>query len=204
MSGHVGERRNRHVALVTEDFRLYHRLVPFLESCGLRILGLRPSDEVPSSVQVLLGGPLEDPRSIAIRDDDEATLLAVYTAIDRRPGADGYRRVVFGVDPGKVIGLAVLADEDCLLVGESRSVEDAVARVVAWASGLVATRWEVHVGDGSPLEGRALVAELRERLPQAEVRLVREHDTTPFSPVSGSRHTDAAWHIAMRRPEDRP
>lgn len=204
MSGFPGERRNRPVALVTEDFRLYHRLVPFLESAGLPVLVLRPGEEVPASVQALLGGPPDDPRSIALRDDDEATLLAVYTALDRRPGADGYRRVVFGLDPGKVIGLAVLADEDCLLVGEAHSVEAAVARVVAWASGLAARHWEVHVGDGSPTEGRALVATLRDRLPQAEVALVREHDTTPFSHVSGSRHTDAAWHIAMRRPEDRP
>jgi len=44
MTGHRGARANRSVALVTDDFRLYHRLVPVLESQGLRVLGLRPGE----------------------------------------------------------------------------------------------------------------------------------------------------------------
>jgi hypothetical protein len=188
------------VALVTDDFRLYHRLVPFLESHGIQVLGLRPADPVPNSVQVLLGGPPDDERSLPLHDDLEATLLSAYRRLDRKPGRDGYRRVVLGVDPGKVIGLAVVADGHWLLVGESLSVEDAVQRLATWCSGLAASDLHIHIGAGAPRVGRDLLARLARRLPEATVSLVREEATTPGSPVTGSRHTDAAVHIALREP----
>lgn len=200
MTGFPGERRNRTVALVTDDFVLYHRLAPYLESYGIKVLGLRPGETVPASVKVLLGGPPDDARSVALRDDAEATLLAVLAALDRRPRRGDYQRVVFGVDPGQVIGLAVLADGEALFVAEARSPDDAARRVAAWSSGLSAKTWEVHVGDGSPAVGRQLVAKFREALPHAAVHLVHEGDTTPWSAATGSRHADAAIHIALREP----
>ncbi|HJQ93317.1 MAG TPA: hypothetical protein VJ874_03410, partial [Candidatus Thermoplasmatota archaeon] len=151
MTGHLGSRRNLHVALVTDDFRLYHQLAPYLESNHIRVLGLKPGEEAPASVKVLLGGPEGDPRTVALREDREATLLALYSALDERPTArGGYQRIVFGLDPGQVIGLAVLADGAWLHVAEVRSPAEAVDRIAAWATGLSAERWEVHVGDGHP------------------------------------------------------
>ncbi|MCA1819678.1 MAG: hypothetical protein LC620_06485, partial [Halobacteriales archaeon] len=192
-------RKNRAVALVTEDFRIYHKLVPFLESQGLRVLGLRPGEPVPASVLCLIGGPPEDPRSVPIRADADAVLLSAYCRLDT---ATGYKRVIFGLDPGKVIGLAVVADGEWLLVAEAMSVPEAVDRIAAWAGGLAARTWEAHVGAGAPEVGRALLASLRARLPNASCSLVPEEDTTPGSSVTGSRHTDAAVHIALRRPTD--
>lgn len=201
MTGHLGSRRNLDVALVTDDFRLYHQLAPYLESHRIRVLGLKPGEEAPKSVKVLLGGPADDPRTVPLREDREATLLALYSALDERPTAKGgYQRIVFGVDPGQVIGLAVLADGASLHVAEVRSPEEAVDRIAAWATGLSAKRWEVHVGDGHPASGRGLLPAVKARLPQARVLLVPEEKTTPFRPVTGSRHTDAAIHIAMRDP----
>lgn len=197
MTGPMGSRRNRSVALVTEDFRVYHRLVPFLESHGLRVLGLRPGEVVPASVQCLIGGPPEDPRSVPLRTDPDAVLLSAYCRLDTE---NGYRRIVFGLDPGKVIGLAVVADGEWLLVAEAMSVPEAVDRVATWWSGLAARSWEVHVGSGARAVGQALLGALRARLPAASCSLVPEEDTTPGSPVTGSRHTDAAVHIALRRP----
>jgi hypothetical protein len=200
VTGHFGERRNRQVALVTDDFRVYHRLVPYLESQGLRVLVLKPGDPVPASVRVLLGGPPGDPRSVPLREGPEATILAAYTHLDRKPGEKGYRKVTFGVDPGKVIGLAVVADGYWVLVGEERSVPAAVERLSAWAGGLEAGSWAVHIGAGAPAVGRLLAAAIRERLPDLPIHVVREEATTPGSHVTGSRHTDAAVHIALRAP----
>ena len=201
MTGHPGARRNLDVALVTDDFRVYHELAPYLESKGIRVLGLTPSEEVPRSVRVLLGGPADDARSVPLRPDREATLLAIYARLDERPTARaGYQRVVFGVDPGHVIGLAVLADGHWLHVAEARSPEEAVARVASWATGLTAQTWRVHVGDGHPKQSRGLVPAFRKALPQARVQLVPEEKTSPFRPVTESRHTDAAILVAQREP----
>lgn len=186
---------------MTDDFRLYHDLAPFLEGFGIRVLGLKPGEEVPAAVKVLVGGPADDPRTVPLRADREGTLLAVLAALDRRPTArGGYQRVVFGVDPGQVIGLAVLADGAWLHVAEERTPDDAVQRIAAWATGLTAKAWEVHVGDGDPKVGRGLLPAFKRRLPSARVLLVPEEDTSPQRPRTASRHTDAAILIALREP----
>lgn len=203
MTGHRGARKNLPVALVTQDFRLYHRLAPFFESYGITILGLTPGEAVPASVRVLLDGPPADPRSVPLRDELEATLLATFAALDPRPGKrEGYNRVVFGVDPGQIIGLAAVADGETLLVGEARAVQDAADRVAMWASGLQARVWEVHVGDGAPEAGRQLVETMAHLLPQARVAVVPEEGTSPWFAVTGSRHSDAAILIALRNAPD--
>jgi hypothetical protein len=75
-----------------------------------------------------------------------------------------------------------------------------VERIGSWSTALTAARWEVHVGDGHPATGRGLLRAVRSRLPQARVLLVPEEKTSPFRPVTKSRHTDAAILIARRGP----
>lgn len=201
MTGPIGARTNRAVALVTDDFRTYHRLVPVFEARGLPVLGLRPGDEVPVAVQALIGGPSSDPRSVGLRDDAEATLLAVLQVLDERPVAEAaYPEVVFGVDPGQTIGLAVLAAGMPLLVAEERGPKLAAERLRRWRTGLWADRVAVHIGDGEPVTGQGVAAEAARLMPGAEVAFVHEGSTTPYSPATKSRHTDAAIHIALRRP----
>ena len=48
------------VALVTEDFRLYHALAPLFEHHGLSLLGIAPGQPIPPAVRAVLGGPAGD------------------------------------------------------------------------------------------------------------------------------------------------
>lgn len=201
LTGHVGARTKRAVALVTDDFRLYHRLVPFFERHGLQVLGLRPGQEVPASVRVLLDGPPEDPRSVPVRDSMEATWLATVAALDERPVVeDGPRHAVLGVDPGLTIGLAVLVDGRLYWVAEADTPEAAVEKILAWREGLSPRHWSVHVGHGSPEVGARILAILGRRFPEAALHRVHEGASTPGSAVTKSRHTDAAVRIAQRPP----
>jgi hypothetical protein len=201
VTGHPGERTNRAVALVTDDFRLYHRIVPFMATRGITVLGLAPGEPIPPAVRVVLDGPEGDPRTVKVLDNLEATLLAVYQALDRRRATrQPYARVVFGVDPGRVIGLAVLCDGEVFLVADALDMQEACDRLAAWSHGLSARQWEVHVGDGHPEVGRPLAAMMAKALPHCRVALTPEGATTPWSPVTGSRHTDAAILIAQRSP----
>lgn len=191
------------MALVTDDFRTYHDLVPLFEANGLPLLGLRPGEEVPAAVRALIGGPSDDPRSVGLRKHPEATLLAVLQALDDRPVAEGaYPDVVFGVDPGQTIGLAVVAAGEPLMVGEERGPKLAAERLRRWATGLWADHVAVHIGDGEPRTGEGVAREVARLLPEASVAFVPERSTTPYSPRTQSRHTDAAIHIALRRPSD--
>lgn len=200
VTGHMGERVNRRVALMTEDFRLYHRLAPFFEDHGITLLGLRPGEEVPVAVQAILDGPEGDPRSIPLRDDPDACYLAVLHALDPRRGLDEpYRLLRIGIDPGETIGLALLADGAVFHVAEAHGPKDAATRIRAWLQGLSADAVWVHVGDGSPPHAKAIIEALQD-IPGLTVSLVQERSSTPTAPVTGSRHTDAAIHIAMREP----
>lgn len=200
LTGFIGERTNRSVALVTNDFRRYHDLVPFFENEGMMLLGLAPGDPVPPAVRVVIGGHPDDPRSLPFFDDREAMYLAVRAALDPRRLDGTFRRVVVGIDPGDTIGMAVLADGALFWVRECHRVEDVVQRVEAWHPALGAKQWEVHIGDGAPNVGAALAWSLRQRMPEMPVAFVHEAASSPTAPVTLSRHTDAAIHIAMREP----
>lgn len=201
LSGHFGERTGRRVALVTDDLRIYHDLVPVFAERGVTLLGLRPDEPVPDTVQVLLGGPPSDHRSVPLHDDGDANVLAVAQALDDRPTArEAYREVVVGIDPGATIGLAVVCDGAAFLTAHASTPTDAVHRATAWLAGLRGGTVRIHVGDGAPAVRDAVVDAFTEGLPSATVHLVPEARTTPTSPWTQSRHTDAAIHIALRRP----
>ncbi len=194
----MGERRNRPVALVTDDFRVYHSLAPFFEQVGITLLGLNPGEAVPPAVEVLLNGPEDDARTVPLRQDREATLLAVAQALDPRGG--DYRHVVYGVDPGETMGLAVVADDLPLWVAEAHTVEGLVERLMAWRTGLNSKTESVHIGDGAPKIGRAVRLALRDQDKRLPVFIVPEFASTPAAAVTGSRHMDAAIRIARRPP----
>ncbi|MGB0652337.1 MAG: hypothetical protein ACPGQL_03970 [Thermoplasmatota archaeon] len=190
------------MALVVHDFRVYHELVPFLEEHDLPVLALAPGDHIPPSVKVLLDGPPADDRSVKLPiGDPEETLVATRAALlGHPPGAPPFRRAVIGVDPGDVIGLAVLADDQVLVIGEEREPAAVAARVRSWCSVLAASAWAVHIGDGARRVANAVLDQLAFELPDAEVVLVPEHATTPYAVATKSRHTDAAIRIALREP----
>lgn len=192
LTGPIGARINRPVALVTQDFRLYHELAPFFEAQGVQLLGLRPGDEVPDAVQVLLDGPADDARSVAVQADVEATWLAALSVWDSRDA----KHVVLGVDPGETIGLAVLVGGWAYWTTQVRGVQAAVERILAWRPAL--TGWQANVGDGAPDVGIDLCRRLRKAWPELPTRIVSEAGSTPPSSVTQSRHTDAAIRIAMR------
>lgn len=199
MTGYAGERRNYRVGLVTDDFRMYHRVVPFLETEGFKVVPLRPGENVPPSVQVLVNGPAGDPRRVPATDDLEALLLSILVRLDPRPG-DTYDRLVVGVDPGQRIGLALLADGEVLTVAIETTPQDCVARIARWLSCVPGSMHAVHVGTGAAPVGREIRRALRTALPGTPIASVSEESTTPWRHVTGSRHTDAAAIIAMRRP----
>lgn len=196
LTGYVGERINRAIALVTSDFRVYHELAPFFEAKGQTILGLRPGEPVPDAVQVLLDGARDDPRTVPLRADPEATWIAAMLALDGRR----IETAIVGVDPGQTIGLALLMGGLVFWACQVQDAHAAAQRIAAWHTAHPAAAWRVHVGDGAPPVGRAVRHAVREAVPAATVWTVPERGSTPTSAATGSRHMDAAIHIAMRTP----
>lgn len=198
LTGFIGERTNRAVALVTDDFRLYHELAPFFQENGITVLGLAPGEPIPASARAVLGGPPDDPRTVPLHDEPEANWLAVMAALDPRRLGEPYRKVTIGVDPGDTIGLAILADGTVFRVAECREPQDVERQIRTWMPALQAHAWRIHVGDGAPAVGEPLARHLARAFPDVPVATVPEEASTPTAPVTRSRHTDAAIHIAMQ------
>ena len=157
---------------------------------------LRPNEPIPESVRVLLGGPPEDARSVRLHKDSEVTMLAVLVALFHPLP---FKRATFGVDPGQISGLALLGDGQPLMWAECLSAAAIVERIVAWRQAVSAESWHLHVGDGTP-ESMGLLSAVKKIWPEISASLVHEQATTPISPQTMSRHTDAALIIAHRNP----
>ncbi len=201
---------------MTDDFRLYHDLVPLFAEAGLDLLGVAPGGarDVPDSVAVILGGDAGDLRSEPLKGDGETLLLRVLWRLDERTrdtasGAPAkasrpYRRLVVGIDPGATWGLALLADDAPLRVQEAHTPDDAVAVTARWLAALPAHSRHIHIGDGDRAHTVPLLAGLRGACDDAWISLVPEDHTTPQSAATQSRHTDAAIRIALRHPQSQP
>lgn len=173
---------------MTNDFRLYHELIPFFAAAGLPVQVIAPDDPIAPNIQVVLNGPQNDSRTIKVVHL-ETTLVRALLAL--QPNG----KVVIGIDPGQVIGLALLRADRVLRVHQAHSINEALTHMALWKEATIAT---VHIGDGDPATGQPLLAGASQLFP-GRAFIVSEERTSPAAPATGSRHTDAACYIAMRK-----
>lgn len=151
-----------HVAVVTEDFSLYHDLVVRLKRRGIPFASLSPRDPLPDDVGVILTSPAEaedlDFRPVVpTRGDlDDAIDQALKALAGREPA----QVVAVGIDPGRSIGVAAVADG--LVVSSARcgSVDEAVGRVRLLLQRHPAARQVIRIGHGAPTLRDVLIRRL--------------------------------------------
>lgn len=151
-----------HVAVVTEDFSLYHDLVVRLKRRSIPFASLSPRDPLPDDVGVVITSPAEadaiDFRPVvATRGDLED---AIDQALKALAGREPAQLVAVGVDPGRSIGVAAVADG--LVVSSARcgAVDEAVNRVRLLLQRHPAARQVIRVGNGAPTVRDVLIRRL--------------------------------------------
>lgn len=105
-------------------------------------------------------------------------------------GKEYYERVVIGLDPGEVFGLAVLADGRVIETGNCFSAEEAVEKIRRSLKNLDTTPMtsiSVKIGDGVPACKEKLLHALDETLPS---NIVLES----VSEAGTDRHLNEAKH----------
>lgn len=198
------------VAVATVSGRAYYLIVNELKKLKIPFLSLTPFEPIPLEVRVVI--TTSEERSLINHD-----LVLIFKSEDEFPalmnhvikileGKTAYEKIIIGIDPGEVFGLAVLADGKVINAGNCFSVEETVNRIdsiLRSFKDFEVSSIVVKIGDGTPEYRDELLRVLDERLPSRVVlEKVSEAGTNRLLSESkhrrGLRDIGSAIEIARR------
>lgn len=116
------------IAVATVHGRAYYKLVNELVRKRLAFLSLKPWDNIPVGIQVVLttndeSRQISHPHILSLEQKPNPEFV-IDEAILIIRGKQRYKKVVIGVDPGKTCGIAILGDNIVLETFISTNIED--------------------------------------------------------------------------------
>jgi hypothetical protein len=196
------------IAIVTSSGRAYYKLVTELKKRELAFLSLTPNQAIPKSVRAVITTERDqktvDHPQVFVYTVDEDPSPVIDRVIQRLKGKDGYGKLVFGVDPGKRVGLVVMDDGSVVRTRILSSIEETTTTIREAVKRMDAREKVVKIGDGAPAYQGALIALLDDALPlDVVIESVEEKGTTrpsrryPF-PRRRAKDIYSAIRIARR------
>jgi len=182
------------IAVATVSGKAYYLIVNELKSRNIPFISLTPYDPVPMEIKVVLTTERERPlikhENVLALGESEDVQALINQALQQAEGKSGYEEIVIGVDPGEILGLAVLADGKVIKTGNCFSIREAVdeiEKIVESLKDVKAGSIIVKIGDGIPEYKEKLLRALDNRLPpNVELESVSEAGT--------DRHISEAKH----------
>lgn len=147
---------NAEVAVATVHGKAYFLIVNKLKERGIPFLSLVPGETVPSDIKVVITTEEEkhliNHEKVLVYDGDTAPDAAANEIRKILQGKEAYEKIVVGIDPGEVFGLAVIADGKVNETANSFSVQEALAKVkdILREVDFSATAVTIKVGNGVP------------------------------------------------------
>jgi len=207
------------VAVATVSGKAYFLIVNKLRERNMAFLSLMPGDSVPTEVKVVITTEKEkhliNHERILVYDSETEPDTMVNEAVKILQGKESYEKIVIGIDPGKVFGLAVIADgkvnetENCFSAQEVLNKIKNVIKDVDVSSTVVS----VKIGNGVPAY-KGLLETLNGALPpEVVLEVVGEAGTNRHinedkhrrglrDIVSAIRIAGRAGHVYPRRKTD--
>ena len=121
------------IGLITNDFRMYYKLVEEMKKREVPFISLSKNEMIPFNIGVVLTTPLDNdeinfPKKVTVGVDEN-----IAGAIDRAQqilrGRNKILYLVIGIDPGMAPGIAVLGDGELINQYKCYSPND-VSRVI--------------------------------------------------------------------------
>jgi len=144
------------VAVATVSGKAYFLIVNGLRERNMAFLSLIPGDSVPTEVKVIITTEKEkhliNHERILVYDSETEPDTVVNEVVKILQGKESYEKIVIGIDPGEVFGLAVLADgrvnetENCFSVQEVLNKIKNIIKDIDVSSTVVSVR----IGNGVP------------------------------------------------------
>jgi hypothetical protein len=160
------------IAVVTVSGKAYYLIVNELKTKNIPFISLTPNDPVPIEIKVAITTKEEqhliNHEKILVYKDNTEPKALINEALQIAQGKECYEKIVIGVDPGEVFGLAVLADGQVIETGNCFSVEETLNKIKDILRNLEKTQiisLSVKVGDGVPMYREKLLQVLDSALP---------------------------------------
>lgn len=171
------------IAVITSSGRAYYKLVVELKQRKRGFLSLTPADPIPVSVRAVVTTERDkdevDHPQVFVYDADADPAPIVDRVIQSLTGRDRYGKLVFGVDPGKRWGVAVMGDGAEVKTKVLPSINDAVKTIVTAVNRIDAAEKIVKVGNGASAYQSVFIEQLDEKLPlNVVIESVEEKGTT--------------------------
>jgi hypothetical protein len=191
------------VAVATVQGKAYFLIVNKLKERGIPFLSLVPSETVPTDIKVVITTEQEKHlihhEKVLVYDGDTAPDAAANEIRKILQGKEAYEKIVVGIDPGEVFGLAVIADGKVNETANCFSVHEALAKVkgILRDVDFSATAVIIKVGNGVPTY-KELIEEFDRDLPtKVALEVVSEAGTN--RPLHHNKHRRGLRDIASAR-----
>ena len=144
------------VAIATVQGKAYFLIVSKLKERNIPFISLVPGETVPTEVKAVITTEKEKHRikheKILVYDSETEPDTVVNETIKILQGKEVYEKIVIGVDPGEVFGLAVIADGKVNETGNCFSIQEVLNKTkniiknVDFSSTVVS----IKIGSGVP------------------------------------------------------
>jgi hypothetical protein len=188
------------VAVATVQGKAYFLIVNKLKERDIPFLSLVPGETVPTDVKVVITTEQEKHlichERILVYGGETAPDTAANEIRKILQGKEVYDKIVVGIDPGEVLGLAVIADGKVNETGNCFSVHEALAKVkgVIREVDFSATAVTIKVGNGVPTY-KELIEAFDVALPM-EVALEVVSEAGTNRPLKNNKHRRGLRDIA--------
>jgi hypothetical protein len=144
------------VAVATVSGKAYFLIVNKLKERNIPFISLVPGETVPTEVRGVITTAKEKQRisheKILVYDSETEPDTIVNEAVKILQGKEVYEKIVIGVDPGEMFGLAVIADGKVNETGNCFSIQEALAKISSVIKNVdfSSTAVSIKIGSGVP------------------------------------------------------
>lgn len=181
------------IAVATVSGKAYYIIVNELKKMNIPFLSLTPYEPIPFEIKVVITTEKERPlinheKVLAFKDEMDPQAL-INQALQHVEGRT-YEKIVIGVDPGEILGLAILADGKVIKTGNCFSIKETLIEIKSVLKNLKdvkASSIAVKIGDGIPEYKEKLLHALDKILPSNVIlESVSEAGTNRY--ISEAKH----------------
>lgn len=190
------------IAVATVQGKAYYLIVNELKKRNIQFLSLTPTELIPVEIETVMTTDKEkhliNHKKVLVYKEGDDLEAMINSALQTAHGKRYYEKLTIGIDPGKVLGFAVIADGKVVEAENCFKVEEAIEkikRVLKNLSDATTTSTTVKIGNGVPAIKEDLMRALDETLPQNVVlESVEEAGTTRY--INEAKHRRELKDIA--------